>query len=50
VTIERFYYYWTRRGNRQIAREVLQRARKGEIRSDLGVRTQDTGRATCRSS
>jgi biopolymer transport protein ExbB/TolQ len=33
VTIERIYYYWTRRGNADaIAREVLQRARKGEIK------------------
>lgn len=33
VTLERFYYYWTRRGKPdQIAREVLQRMRKGEFK------------------
>jgi biopolymer transport protein ExbB len=33
VTIERFYYYFTRRGNPDaIAREVLQRMRKGEVK------------------
>ena len=33
VTIERFYYYWTRRGNPdQISGEVLQRMRKGDIK------------------
>ncbi len=33
VCIERAYYYWTRRGNPdQIAREVLQRMRKGDFK------------------
>jgi biopolymer transport protein ExbB len=36
VCIERVYYYWTRRGNPdQIAREVLQRMRKGEIKEAI---------------
>jgi biopolymer transport protein ExbB len=36
VTIERAYYYWTRRGNPdQIAREVLQRMRKGDIKEAI---------------
>ncbi|HKW15616.1 MAG TPA: MotA/TolQ/ExbB proton channel family protein [Candidatus Krumholzibacteria bacterium] len=36
VTIERFYYYWTRRGNAdQIAREVLQRMRKGDVKEAI---------------
>ncbi len=36
VTIERIYYYWTRRGNADaIAREVTQRARKGEIKEAI---------------
>jgi biopolymer transport protein ExbB len=36
VCIERFYYYWTRRGNAdQIAREVLQRMRKGEVKEAI---------------
>jgi biopolymer transport protein ExbB len=36
VTIERFYYYWTRRGNPdQIARDVLARMRKGEIKEAI---------------
>ncbi|HET6347637.1 MAG TPA: MotA/TolQ/ExbB proton channel family protein [Candidatus Krumholzibacteria bacterium] len=33
VSIERFYYFWTRRGNAdQIAREVLQHLRHGEMK------------------
>jgi biopolymer transport protein ExbB len=33
VCIERAYYYWTRRGNPdQIARDVLQRMRRGEVK------------------
>ena len=36
VTIERFYYYWTRRGNPDtIAQEVLQRVRKGDIKEAI---------------
>jgi biopolymer transport protein ExbB len=36
VTIERVYYYWTRRGNPDtIAREVLQRMRRGEIKEAM---------------
>jgi len=36
VTLERLYYYWTRRGNAEhIAREVLQRMRKGDIKEAI---------------
>jgi biopolymer transport protein ExbB len=36
VTIERFYYYWTRRGNPDaIAKEVLQRMRKGDVKEAI---------------
>ena len=36
VTIERFYYYYTRRGNPdQIASEVLQRTKKGDIKEAI---------------
>jgi biopolymer transport protein ExbB len=38
VALERFYYYWTRRGNPdQIAREVLQRMRKGDIQEAIST-------------
>jgi biopolymer transport protein ExbB len=36
VTIERAYYYWTRRGHAdQLAKEVLQRMRRGDVKEAI---------------